>query len=108
MLGLEKKHIGIMMFWESLIVYACVMAGAIVLGLVFSRLIFLLLLNLAKMQVDVEFTVSPKAITDSLLFYAFITALNLTVNLVQVGKANPVELMSDSRKGEKSPAISCL
>nr|WP_304974088.1 FtsX-like permease family protein [uncultured Acetatifactor sp.] len=103
MLGLEKKHIGIMMFWESLIVYACVMAGAIVLGLVFSRLIFLLLLNLAKMQVDVEFTVSPKAITDSLLFYAFITALNLTVNLVQVGKANPVELMSDSRKGEKEP-----
>lgn len=103
MLGLEKKHIGIMMFWESLIVYACVMTGAIVLGLVFSRLIFLLLLNLAKMQVNVEFTVSPKAITDSLLFYAFITALNLTVNLIQVGKANPVELMSDSRKGEKEP-----
>ena len=103
MLGLEKKHIGIMMFWESLIVYACVMTGAIVLGLVFSRLIFLLLLNLAKMQVNVEFTVSPKAITDSLLFYAFITVLNLTVNLIQVGKANPVELMSDSRKGEKEP-----
>ena len=103
MLGLEKKHIGIMMFWESLIVYVFVCAGAIVLGLVFSRLIFLLLLNLAKMQVNVEFTVSPKAITDSLLFYAFITALNLTVNLIQVGKANPVELMSDSRKGEKEP-----
>lgn len=103
MLGLEKKHIGIMMFWESLIVYIFVCAGAIVLGLVFSRLIFLLLLNLAKMQVNVEFTVSPKAITDSLLFYAFITALNLTVNLIQVGKANPVELMSDSRKGEKEP-----
>ncbi len=103
MLGLEKKHIGIMMFWESLIVYVCVMTGAIVLGLVFSRLIFLLLLNLAKMQVDVTFTVSPKAIIDSLLFYAFISALNLTVNLIQVGKANPVELMSDSRKGEKEP-----
>lgn len=103
MLGLEKKHIGIMMFWESLIVYVCVMAGAIVLGLVFSRLIFLLLLNLAKMQVNVTFTVSPAAVTDSLLFYAFISALNLTVNLIQVGKANPVELMSDSRKGEKEP-----
>ena len=58
-LGLEKKHIGIMMFWESLIIYFCVMAGAIILGLVFSKLIFLLLLNLAKMQVNVTFTVSP-------------------------------------------------
>nr|WP_289767178.1 FtsX-like permease family protein [uncultured Acetatifactor sp.] len=102
-LGLEKKHIGIMMFWESLIIYGCVMAGAILLGLVFSRLIFLLLLNLAKMQVDVTFTVSPAAVTDSLLFYAFITALNLTVNLIQVGRANPLELMSESRKGEKEP-----
>ena len=102
-LGLEKKHIGIMMFWESLIIYFCVMAGAIILGLVFSKLIFLLLLNLAKMQVNVTFTVSPAAVTESLLFYAFITALNLTVNLIQVGKANPLELMGDSRKGEKEP-----
>ena len=43
-LGLEKKHIGIMMLWESLFLYCIVMVGAIALGLLFSRLIFLLLL----------------------------------------------------------------
>lgn len=102
-LGLEKKHIGIMMFWESLAVYGIVMAAAIVMGLVFSRLIFLLLLNLAKLPVDVEFAVSPKAVTDTFAFYAFVTGLNLFVNLVQVGKANPVELMSGARRGEKEP-----
>lgn len=102
-LGLEKKHIGIMMFWESLAIYGVVMLLSIALGLVFSRLIFLLLLNLAKMPVNVEFSISPAAITDTLLFYAFVTGLNLLVNLIQVGKANPVELMSDSRSGEKEP-----
>lgn len=102
-LGLEKKHIGIMMFWESLIVYTIVMAGAIALGLLFSKLIFLLLLNLVRMPVDVAFSISPAAIADALLFYAFVTGLNLFVNLVQVGKARPVELMSDSRRGEKEP-----
>lgn len=102
-LGLEKKHIGIMMFWESLILYGIVLVGAIVLGLVFSRLIFLLLLNLAKMSVDVKFSISPQAILDTIIFYAFIMGLNLSVNLIQVGKANPVELMGDSRKGEKEP-----
>lgn len=102
-LGLEKKHIGIMMFWESAVIYAMVIAGAILLGLVFSRFIFLLLLNLAKMPVNVEFAVSPRAIRDTLVFYAFITGLNLFMNLVQVGKANPVELMSESRSGEKEP-----
>lgn len=102
-LGLEKKHIGIMMFWESLIVYTIVMVGAIALGLLFSKLIFLLLLNLVRMPVDVVFTISPAAIVDALLFYAFVTGLNLFVNLIQVGKARPVELMSDSRRGEKEP-----
>lgn len=104
-LGLEKKHIGIMMFWESLIIYGVVTASAIILGLLFSRLVFLLLLNLAKMQVDVEFSINPVAIIDTLLFYAFITGLNLFVNLVQVGRANPVELMSDARRGEKEPRL---
>lgn len=102
-LGLEKKHIGIMMFWESMIVYGIVMVAAIALGLLFSKLIFLLLLNLVRMPVDVAFSISPGAITDALLFYAFVTGLNLFVNLVQVGKARPVELMSDSKKGEKEP-----
>lgn len=102
-LGLEKKHIGVMMLWESLMVYVMVMIAAIALGLLFSKLIFLLLLNLAKMPVDVAFSVSPRAITDTLLFYAFVSGLNLFVNLVQVGKARPVELMSDSKRGEKEP-----
>jgi len=102
-LGLEKKHIGVMMLWESAAMYLIVTVSAILLGLLFSRLIFLLLLNLAKMPVNVEFAVSPMAVTDTFVFYAFVTGLNLFVNLVQVGKANPVELMSDSRKGEKEP-----
>ena len=92
-----------MMFWESLIIYAIVLVGAIGLGLVFSRLIFLLLLNLAKMSVDVKFSISFRAIADTVIFYAFIMGLNLSVNPVQVGRANPVELMGDSRKGEREP-----
>lgn len=102
-LGMEKKHIGIMMLWESLAVYVVVMAAAIPAGLLFSRLLFLVLLNLAKLPVDAAFSISPRAVADALLFYAFVSALNLFVNLVQVGKARPVELMTGSRKGEKEP-----
>ena len=107
-LGLEKKHIGIMMFWESLMIYGIVIAVAIALGLLFSRLFFLLLLNLAKMPVNVEFSVSPKAVVDVMLFYAFITGLNLFVNLIQVGKTNPVELMGDAKSGEKTPRFTWI
>lgn len=102
-LGMEKKHIGVMMFWESLVAYILVMAAAIPLGLLFSRLLFLMLLNLAKLPVDAVFAISPRAILDTLVFYALVSVLNLFVNLVQVGKARPVELMAGSRKGEKEP-----
>ncbi len=102
-LGLEKKHIGIMLFWESMIIYCVVMVGAIAMGLLFSKLIFLLLLNLAKMPVNVDFVIKPAAVTQTMIFYAFIMGLNLFVNLIQVGKSNPVELLGDSRRGEKEP-----
>ncbi len=107
-LGLEKKHIGIMMFWESLMIYGIVIVLAIALGLLFSRLVFLLLLNLAKMPVNVEFSVSPGAVRDVMLFYAFITGLNLFVNLIQVGRTNPVELMGAAKGGEKTPRFTWL
>lgn len=102
-LGLEKKHIGIMMFYESLIIYAVVMVASIGIGLLFSRLVFLFLINLAGLPVEASFAVSPKAMVDACLFFALISGLNLFVNLVQVGKANPVELMGDTGKGEKEP-----
>lgn len=102
-LGLEKKHIGMMMFFESIMLYVVVVVAAIGMGLLFSKLIFLLLINLAKLPVNASFGVSLKAVWDTLLFYAFVTGLNLLVNLFQVGKANPVELMSGTKKGEKEP-----
>ncbi|MBH1940219.1 hypothetical protein I5677_04825 [Mobilitalea sibirica] len=102
-LGMEKKHIGILMLIETLIMYAIVVICAIVLGLLFSRLIFLLLLNLTKLPVEASFSISGKAIAHTILFYAVISAINLFTNLVQVGKANPTELMSESKKGEKEP-----
>ncbi len=102
-LGMEKKHIGIMMLIETLIIYIVVVFCAIVLGLLFSKLIFLLLLNLAKLPVDVSFGISGKAIVNTLIFYSVISGINLLANLVQVGKANPAELLGESKKGEKEP-----
>lgn len=41
LLGLEKKHIGIMLFWETLMIYAITEAGGMILGTVLSKLFFL-------------------------------------------------------------------
>lgn len=100
-LGMEKKHIGLLLFLETLIIYVVVCAGAMILGLLFSRLLFLLLLNLAGLPVEANFSVSPGAVRDTVLFFAMISLINLIANLYQVGKVSPAELLSESRKGEK-------
>jgi putative ABC transport system permease protein len=102
-LGLEKRHIGIMMMIETLLIYGIVVLCSIVFGLLFSKVIFLLLLNLAKLPVNATFSISGKAVRDTMIFYAVISVINLIANLIQVGKANPVELMSEAKKGEKEP-----
>ena len=100
-LGLEKKHIGMMMFWESLYIYAVVYVIAVIIGLLFSKLVFALLSVVADLEIGTSLYINPAIFKDVALFYGVVMLLNLFVNLVQVGKAKPVDLMSGSKKGEK-------
>ncbi|MDE7248412.1 MAG: FtsX-like permease family protein, partial [Lachnospiraceae bacterium] len=102
-LGLEKKHIGSMMFFETVLTYMITLAGGIVLGLVLAKLLFLILLRMSGMRADVEFVFSPKAFEQTLSFFFWVFAVNFARDLWYVGKARPVELMSGSKKGEKEP-----
>ena len=53
LLGLERKHIGIMLFWENLGLYLVSVWAGIILGFVLNKLMFLLLLRMSRLPVDV-------------------------------------------------------
>lgn len=103
MLGLEKKHIGVMMFCESVILYAVALCGGIILGLVFSKLFFLLLLRICRMPAEIGFVFEPAAFRETLSYFGVVYLINYAGSLWEVGKARPIELMSGSKKGEKEP-----
>lgn len=100
-LGMEKYHIGIMMFYETIIIYLVAVVIGVIFGMVFSKMIFLLLLNMTKLPVDISFPFQIKALKGTIIFFAFVYFLNLITNLLQVGKANPTELLQGGKKGEK-------
>lgn len=102
-LGLEKKHIAIMMFFESFLLYVGALAGGIILGVVLSKLLFLLLLRVCRMPMDLRFVFEPEAFRQTIVYFGVVYLINYVESLWQVGKARPVELMSGSRKGEKEP-----
>lgn len=102
-LGLEKKHIAIMMVWETLIIFSIVITGGILFGVVFSKLSFLVLLNLTGIPVNVSFDFSFNSIMESFLYFAAVYSLNLGLNLFQVYRSNPGDLMKGAKEGEKEP-----
>ncbi len=107
-LGLEKRHIGLMLLCESLITYVIVMAGGILLGVALSKLLFLFLLWLISFPVEADFVFTWQAFKSTLLFFAVVFLINFLYGLVQVGRSKPVELLQGSRKGEKEPRFTVI
>lgn len=102
-LGLEKRHIGIVLFFETLLIYLIVVCSGILFGSVLSKLFFLLLLNVSGLPLNVKFVFTWQAVKDTACLFAVIFFINLLHGLFQVGKSKPVELLSGSKKGEKEP-----
>lgn len=105
LLGLEKKHIGMMLFLETIILYTAVMTGGIILGVVLSKLLFLLLLKLSNLPVNVEFVFTLDAFKETLIFFAVIFIFNFANQLWGLSKARPIELLTGNKKGEKEPKL---
>lgn len=108
LLGLEKKHIGIMMFVESLLLYIVVMIGGVISGLVLAKLVLLLFLKLSGLPLGVTLTFQWKTLANTMLTFGLLFGGILISSLVEVSKVRPIELMSGSKKGEKEPKLVVL
>ncbi len=102
-LGLDKKHMAVMMFWETLIIFGLVMVFGIVFGLAFSKLLFLLLLNLAKLPVDASFGFSPDAFYRTFIYFLAVYGITLVMNIIRVFRTTPNDLMKGAKKGDREP-----
>lgn len=102
-LGLEKKHIGIMMFMETFFIYIIAMVIGLITAVVFAKLCFLILLNVSGLPVDITFTMPISSFASTLVFFGVVSFLNLGTNLFQVTRVNPSDLLKEPQKGEKEP-----
>lgn len=102
-LGMEKRHIGRMMFWEIFIVSVISIGGGIVVGIVLNKLVVLALVRLVDFEVPFGFSISRGAIVSVVILFACIFAATLVYNLFQVQKAKPIELLQSTSQGEREP-----
>ena len=107
-LGLERNHIGIVMFLETIITSIGSFAGGIATGIIGSKLALLLLLKLLHIPSVLGFYISVKGIFTCLFMFGIIFLMILFLNLAKIHLSRPVELLRGNNTGEKEPAAKWL
>ena len=106
-LGLERNHIGIVMFLETIITSIGSLAGGIAAGIIGSKLALLLLLKLLHIPSVLGFYISVKGIFTCLFMFGIVFLMILFLNLAK-HLSRPVELLRGNNIGEKEPAAKWL
>lgn len=107
-LGMEKRHLGRILFWETVFVAVLGFGIGIGGGILLSKLMFLFLLRLMAFPVQMGFYLSAGAVgSTGLLFGAIFLATWLNA-LRQIRIASPVELLQAEKAGEREPKTKLL
>ncbi|MGM9680687.1 MAG: FtsX-like permease family protein [Eubacteriales bacterium] len=102
-LGMEKKHLGIVMLFETLYSFLMIAVGGIFFGVLLSKLAMLVLLKLAGLGTGFSFELSLPAAAVAVICIGAIHILSLTFNLLSVGLSRPIELLHGESTGEREP-----
>ena len=102
-LGMGKRHIARMMAVETILTAGISVLGGLVFGIIFGKLMYLLLLKILHNSVDMQFSVNGTAIVQTVILFAGIFLLTYLYNILQIQLVNPVELLHGGNQGEKEP-----
>ena len=107
-LGLERNHIGIVLFLETILTTILSLAGGIAFGILASKLALLLLLRLLHIPAVLGFYISVKGILVCLAMFGGIFLLILLLNLRRIHLSRPIELLRGNNTGEREPKAKWL
>lgn len=102
-LGMGKRHIGIVVFFENTIVYLVALVTGLITGIALSKFAELGLLRLTKSEVNLSFSIPLKAIVLVSVIFLVIFFLLLLNSLRQIRFSSAMELMKSENTGEKPP-----
>ena len=102
-LGMGKAHIGLILCFESLLVGLGGLLSGLFLGLLFHRLVTLLLYRMLRFAVPFGVTASLPAFCLTAAVFAVMVFATLLVNLFRVQVSNPMELLRGGNVGEREP-----
>lgn len=107
-LGMEKRHIGKVLFAETFVSFFCAAVAGIASGAVFSHLVVLLTEKLLKGSARLSAAVSLHATVYTLILFGIIFLLVLVANQKRIIFAKPIEILREANVGEKEPKANVI
>ena len=107
-LGMEKRHLARLLFWETVCSALLCIAGGLLLGILLSKLFLLLLCAVMRVDVAFGFEVPGEAVLYTCIGFAAIFLLTYLWNLVRLSRVKPIELLKGSETGEREPRTKWL
>lgn len=102
-LGMEKRHIGRIMLWETAYTAVISLVCGILLGLLFCKLVFLALLRLLRMNAVMGVEISGMVVAATVILFGVIFLMIFANSVRQVYTVRPVELLKGGQIGEREP-----
>lgn len=107
-LGMEKKHLAKVLFLETLFTAIAAIGGGLLTGVLFNKLMCMLLFHLMGFDAGIGFYVSVSGVSLTVALFAAIYFLTLLYDMLQIKLANPIELLHGSNVGEREPKTKIL
>lgn len=107
-LGMEKRNIGYVLICESVIISVISLVVGLAIGIVFSKLSELCMLNLLQEKVNTILYIDVNAIVDTVVLFVGVFFVLLGYTLCQIKVSKPIELLRSEKAGEKPPKAKWL
>lgn len=100
-LGMGKRNISVILFWETLIIYAVSLVSGLLIGIALSKMAELALVLVMKGEVTYQVSVSVNSILMSLILFGVIFLLLFLNALRQIKFSSTISLLQSENIGEK-------
>lgn len=102
-LGMEKRHISKVLFWESAYTAVISIGAGLVFGAVFSKLMQLILMKILGGEISFSLDISFSVLMFTAAIFAVFFLLVLLMNIGTVRVAQPASLLRGGSEGEREP-----
>ena len=100
-LGMEKKHISLILCWENWIQTLASLGLGLLLGLVGGRLIWMILLRILNSPNGLPYAFSWTALGWTAAVFIGLFLATTAVSLFQIHRLNPIELLHSEKQADK-------